>query len=376
MHSFYFNESLSAKKGLITHSVCTMNLFMKILLWIITLLFITAITIASAGWMASKPGYEGPVSDRFNGTTFENSGEIPAKTFFDVMKWYFQRDQGEWVEIPEEEVIFAEKPANNVTKGMVITYVNHSTFLIQTAGINILTDPVWSDRVSPFSFAGPKRFRPAGVRFEDLPPIDVVIISHNHYDHLDLNTIRRLEEKFQPRYIVPLGVKRLLKANWIRYIDELDWWEEQRIDTDITVHSVEAQHFSARGLFDRNKTLWSGYVIDTPSGNIYFAGDTGYGDFFKKIRQKHPNITVGLIPIGAYQPRWFMKPMHVNPEEAIQVHRDVGARISFGMHFGTFPLADDGMKDPENDFARAIQRPENIGVNFKLLKEGDSFTIR
>ncbi|MEX2477220.1 MAG: MBL fold metallo-hydrolase [Gracilimonas sp.] len=353
-----------------------MNLFVKILIWLITLLIVAAITIASAGWMASKPGYKGPVSEHFNGTTFENSGDVPSKTFLDVMKWYFQRDQGEWVEIPEEEVIYAEKPADNVTRGMVITYVNHSTFLIQTAGVNILTDPVWSDRVSPFSFAGPKRFRPAGIRFQDLPPIDVVLISHNHYDHLDLETLRKLEDKFQPRFIVPLGVKQLLKANWVRYIDELDWWEEQKIGSDISVHSVEAQHFSARGLFDRDKTLWSGYVIDTPSGNIYFAGDTGYGDFFKKIRQEHPNITVGLIPIGAYKPRWFMKPMHVNPEEAIQAHKDVGARISFGMHFGTFPLADDGMNDPENDFSRAIQRPENIGVNFKLLTEGDSFRVR
>lgn len=353
-----------------------MNLFLKILLWIISLLLIAAITIASAGWMASKPGYEGPTSDHFNGTTFENSGDVPDKTFIDVMKWYLQRDQGEWVKIPEEEVTFAKKPANNVTRGMVITYINHSTFLIQTAGVNILTDPVWSDRVSPLSFVGPKRFRPAGVKFEDLPKIDLVLISHNHYDHLDLETIKKLEKRFQPQFITPLGVSQLLEQSLIRYTYDLDWWEEKVIDSDITIHSVEAQHFSARGLFDRNKTLWSGYVIDTPAGDIYFAGDTGYGDFFKKIRSKHPSIKVGLIPIGSYKPQWFMQPMHTNPEEAIQVHKDVGAQISFGMHFGTFPLADDGMNEPENDFMRAIQKPENIGVNFKLLEEGDSFRIQ
>lgn len=352
-----------------------MNLFLKIVLWIISLLLIAAITIASAGWMASKPGYEGPTSDHFNGKTFENSGNVPDKTFFDVMEWYLQRDQGEWVTIPQEEVTFAEKPADNVTNGMVITYINHSTFLIQTAGVNILTDPVWSDRVSPLSFFGPKRFRPAGVKFEDLPKIDLVLISHNHYDHLDLETIEKLEERFQPQFITPLGVSQLLEQSLIRYTYDLDWWEEKVFDSDITIHSVEAQHFSARGLFDRNKTLWSGYVIDTPAGDVYFAGDTGYGEFFKKIRSKHSSIKVGLIPIGAYKPQWFMQPMHTNPEEAIQVHKDVGAQISFGMHFGTFPLADDGMNDPENDFIRAIQKPENIGVNFKLLEEGDSFQI-
>lgn len=345
------------------------------MLWIVSLLFVAAITIVSAGWIVSKPGYDGPVSDHFNGTTFENPGNIPSKDFFDIMKWYFQRDQGEWVEIEENEVTFAPKPADNVTDGMMITYVNHSTFLIQTAGVNILTDPVWSDRVSPVSFAGPKRFRPAGVKFEDLPPIDLVIISHNHYDHLDIETLKKLEKLYQPRFISPLGVAQLLENSGIKNTLDLDWWDEQAIDSDITVHSVQAQHFSARGLFDRDKTLWSGYVIETPAGNIYFAGDTGYGDFFKEIGQRHPDITVGLIPIGAYKPRWFMKPMHVNPEEAIQVHKDVGAEISFGMHFGTFPLADDGMKDPENDFSKAIRKPENQGVNFKLLTEGDSFRI-
>jgi L-ascorbate metabolism protein UlaG (beta-lactamase superfamily) len=353
-----------------------MNLFKKIMLWIAGLLITASLFITIVGWAVSKPGYQGPKSDHFNGTTFENPGDVPSKDFFDVMKWYFQRDQGEWNVVSEEEIIFAEQPDDNVTSGLKITYVNHSTFLIQTAGVNILTDPVWSKRVSPISFAGPKRFRPPGVRFKDLPPIDLIIISHNHYDHLDISTLKKLDEKFEPRVIVPLGVDIYLNQEGIQNTIPLDWEEGQPIDSDITVHSVQAQHFSARGLFDRDKTLWSGYVIDTPSGSVYFAGDTGYGDFFTNIGEKHPDIKVGLIPIGAYKPRWFMKPMHVNPEEAIQIHKDVGAEISFGMHFGTFPLADDGMKDPENDFAKAMQQPKNTGVNFKLLTEGDSFQVQ
>lgn len=345
------------------------------MLWIAVLLLLGVVVITAMGWFVSEPGHEGPTSDHFNGTTFENPGDVPAKDFFDVMKWYLQRDQGEWNEIPENEVTFAPKPSDAVTDGMVITYVNHSTFLIQTAGVNILVDPVWSDRVSPVSYAGPKRFRPVGLKFEDLPPIDLVLISHNHYDHLDLETLKKLESQFDPRFIVPLGVELLLNQEGMDDTYPLDWWESQPIDSDITVHAVQAQHFSARGLFDRDKTLWVGYVIETPAGNVYFAGDSGYGDFFKKIGQKH-DIKVGLIPIGAYKPRWFMSPMHVDPAEAIQVHKDVGAEISFGMHFGTFPLADDGMDDPANDFAEAIQKPENRGVNFKLLEEGDSFEIK
>ena len=353
-----------------------MNLLKKIMFWITGLVITISLFVAVAGWAVSKPGYKGPKSDHFNGNTFKNPGNVPSKDFFDVMKWYFQRDQGEWTEIPEEEITFAERPDDNVTSGMKITYVNHSTFLIQTAGVNILTDPVWSKRVSPMSFAGPKRFRPPGVRFEDLPPIDLIILSHNHYDHLDISTLKKLDAKYEPRVIVPLGVDVYLNQEGIQNTIALDWEQSQPIDSDITVHSVRAQHFSARGLFDRDKTLWSGYVIDTPSGSVYFAGDTGYADFFTNIGEKHPDIKIGLIPIGAYKPRWFMKPMHVNPEEAIQIHKDIGAEISFGMHFGTFPLADDGMKDPENDFSKAIQKPENAGVNFKLLTEGDTFILQ
>lgn len=346
-----------------------------IMIWVSVLLMVGAAAIASIGWAVSKPGYNGPVSNHFNGTTFSNPGNVPEKGFFDVMKWYMQRDQGEWTPVPESEITYAPKPADAIVEGMVITYVNHSTFLIQTAGVNILVDPVWSDRVSPFSFAGPKRFRPPGVRFEDLPPINLVLISHNHYDHLDIETLKKINARFQPRFVAPLGVDLLLNQEGIDNTFTLDWWESKPIDSDITVHAVQAQHFSARGLFDRNKTLWAGFVIDTPSGGVYFAGDTGYGDFFKEIGRRY-DIKVGLIPIGAYKPRWFMSPVHVDPAEAIQAHKDVGADISFGMHYGTFPLADDGMNDPQKDFSEAIQKPENRGVNFKLITEGDSFELK
>lgn len=344
--------------------------------WISLFLLVAVLFIPATGWILSQPGYDGPKSDNFNGTTFENVKKIPGKGFFDVMEWYLNRDQGEWEEIPEDEVSYAEAPASAVMDALAITYVNHSTFLIQTAGLNILTDPVWSDRVSPFSFAGPKRMRPPGLKYQDLPEIDVVLISHNHYDHLDLSTLKKLNKQFSPTFVVPLGVDRLLQKNGIKNTVTLDWWQEHVMNGKLSFHSVPAQHFSARGLFDRDKTLWAGYVLETEFGAVYFAGDTGYGPIFEDIGNRFKPVKVALIPIGAYKPRWFMSPVHLDPAEAIQVHKELQAEISFGMHFGTFPLADDGQYEPKEDFARAMQLPENQQVNFKLLTEGDTFTLQ
>lgn len=353
-----------------------LTLVKTFMLWILSLLIIVMLGITTIGWWFSGPGYNGPTSNHFNGSTFENLEDVEAKGFIDVLKWSFNRDEGEWTELTEKDVTFAEKPVQIVTNSLAITYVNHATFLIQNGGLNILTDPVWSDRVSPLSFAGPKRMRPPGIRFQDLPDIDLVIISHNHYDHLDIETLKKLNDHHSPKFIIPLGVDLYLNQEGISNTVSLDWWDENSVSESIKVTSVPAQHFSARGLFDRNKTLWAGYVLETDSGNVYFAGDTGYGNFFKEIGKRFENITVGLIPIGAYKPRWFMSPIHVNPEEAIQVHKDVNAEISFGMHFGTFPLADDGMEEPRNDFYEAMQKPENVGVNFRLFTEGDTFRLQ
>ncbi len=346
------------------------------MLWILGLLIIVAIGITMIGWWFSAPGYNGPASDHFNGTTFENLNNVSARGFLDVLKWSMNRETGQWSQLTGDDVSFAKKPAARVSDGLAITYVNHATFLIQADGLNILTDPVWSDRASPLSFAGPKRMRPPGLKFEDLPEIDLVLISHNHYDHLDIETLKKINSTYSPEFVVPLGVDLYLNDEGISKTTALDWWENETAAESLGVHSVPAQHFSARGLFDRNRTLWSGYVLETSSGNIYFAGDTGYGDFFTDIGERFEPVKVGLIPIGAYKPRWFMKPVHVNPEEAIQIHKDLNAEISFGMHYGTFPLADDGMKEPVDDFSKAIQKPENVGVNFKLLTEGDTFMLQ
>ncbi len=242
-----------------------------------------------------------------------------------------------------------------------ITWIGHATFLIQVAGVNILTDPIFSDRASPVSFAGPKRLARPGLTFESLPEIDAVIISHNHYDHLDRRTIERLGAK--PAYFVPLGVDA-----WLH-----DLKLEATLEAlgDVVLHAVPTQHFSGRSLFDRNEALWCGWVIETPAGNVYFAGDTGYSPDFKEIGGRFGGMEVSMIPIGAYRPRWFMGPVHVDPAQAVQVHQDVRSKLSIGMHWGTFSLADEPAAEPPIYLHRVLQQNDLSGTDFRVLKFGE-----
>lgn len=331
---------------------------------------IIIIFVISVGYAVSAPGYSGTTSDHFDGKKFINRVGYDDKGFDQLLKWMFTRKPGEWSEKTEADITYGPKPADRISDSShVITYINHSTFLIQTDGLNIITDPVYSERVSPFSFAGPKRMRPPGIRFDDLPDIDFVLLSHNHYDHLDINTLKKINEIHAPVFITPLGVDLYLHKKGITNTVSLDWWQAHVVNDSVSISAVEAQHFSSRGMFDRDKTLWAGYVIEATSGNIYFAGDTGYNNFFEKIGRDYAPIKTALIPIGAYIPRWFMSPVHVDPKQAVQIHKEVGAELSIGMHYGTFPLADDGELDPINDLEEAMN-----GENFVLLTEGSSLT--
>ena len=320
----------------------------------------------SIGWIILAPGYKGPESNHFNGATFKNLNNVEAKGFGDVLKWMMRRDKEPWQEKPD---LPYGSPPQAKSEELNITFVNHSTFLIQWNGLNILTDPIWSERTSPVSFAGPKRMRPPGIRFEDLPKIDAIIISHNHYDHLDLPTVRKLEKKYQPLFIVPLGVDLFLKNKGISRIEVMDWWEEKRIE-EFTIACVPAQHFSGRGMGDRDKTLWAGYVIMHQKQKLYYVGDTGYGPFFQQVKEKYAPIDVALIPIGAYKPKWFMSPIHMSPSEAVQVHRELEVGTSIAMHYGTFPLADDGHDDPVIDLRKAMEEQKVPVEKFILLEEG------
>jgi L-ascorbate metabolism protein UlaG (beta-lactamase superfamily) len=246
-------------------------------------------------------------------------------------------------------------------KGLRTTLVNHSTVLLQQRGSNILTDPVWSERVSPLSWIGPRRRRNPGVSWEQLPPIDSVLISHNHYDHLDLPTLRRLAARGDSTFIVPVGVARLLRAENIGDAHELDWGESLSLP-GFTIHCVPAMHFSGRGIH-RNRTLWCGYVIEYQERLVYFAGDTGFGPHFSWIRERFGSPDLALLPIGAYEPRWFMSPVHMAPEEAVRAHDILAARTSIAIHHGTFQLGDEAIDTPKNQLIACAQQKPFMVLN-------------
>jgi L-ascorbate metabolism protein UlaG (beta-lactamase superfamily) len=233
--------------------------------------------------------------------------------------------------------------------------VNHATTLIQMDGLNILTDPMWSERASPVQWAGPRRFHAPGIAFEHLPPIDLVVLSHNHYDHLDIGSLRRLSREHRPRIVVPLGVRAFLERKGIRGAEEGDWWTERPVGDGVRLTTVPAKHFSGRGLLDRDRTLWASYVIAGPAGNVYFAGDTGFGPHFEEVRQRFGAIRLAILPIGAYEPLWFMSRVHVSPTEALRAHGVLGASTSLAIHFGTFQLADDGQLEAPRRLEELLQ---------------------
>jgi L-ascorbate metabolism protein UlaG (beta-lactamase superfamily) len=257
----------------------------------------------------------------------------------------------------------------------LVTFIGHSTFLIQTAAGNILTDPMYSRRAGPLNMFGPPRARQPAVRFEDLPPISTVLLSHNHYDHCDVPTLRMLATRFDPVLVTPLGNGALARSSGMRKVEELDWWDESRI-ARLPIVLTPAQHFSARTPFDRNRALWGGFVLAAGSGGrIYFAGDTAYASFFGDIRDRLGPIDLALLPIGAYEPRWFMQAVHMNPAEAVQAHLDLDPRESIGMHFGTFPLTTEGIDEPLRALEAACRARAIPASRFRTLGFGDSMRV-
>lgn len=323
------------------------------------------------GFAACAPRYRGPVTDHFTGKKFINPA-ITERPSGNVLEWLLHRDKGPWPEQPNAFV--GPRPATRVEgDSLVVTFVNHSTFLLQTNGLNILTDPVWSDRVGPTSWLGIKRRRPPGLRFDELPPIDVVLLSHSHYDHLDLPTIRKLVKAHNPLFVTPLGVSYLLRRAGGRVARELDWNDTLRISEKLSLTCTEAQHFSNRGLGDRDKTLWAGYLLQTTYGSVYFCGDSGYGPHFKRIgeqarRSASGPIKLALLPIGSYRPEWFMAPVHVSPASAVRALVDLKASKAVGIHFGTFQQGDDGLLEPAQDLKKALDI-HNVSANRFLVPE-------
>jgi L-ascorbate metabolism protein UlaG (beta-lactamase superfamily) len=303
----------------------------------------------------------------FDGKRFFNPDAPQVRGFLDALRWKLTSR-------PEPSPRFVAdveqtKPPAGVDGGELrITLINHATVLIQQSGSNILTDPVWSKRASPLTWIGPRRRRMPGVRFEDLPRIDTVLLSHNHYDHLDLAALRLLAERGRSQFIVPVGVGRLLRSQSIGPVSELDWGESVSLG-DTTIHSVPALHFSARAILDRNRTLWCGYMIEAAGRMVYFAGDTAFGDHFALIRERFGAPRVALLPIGAYEPRWFMSPVHMAPDDAARAHHILGAQTSIAIHHGTFQLTDESLDTP-----RRVLR-ESAPDSFLVVDNGQSVTL-
>ncbi len=341
---------------------------------VISVVSILAVALFVVDKLLSAPKYDADTSNHFDGTKFINPDNAGTHRYREVLKWWLSgNDKGHWSKVDNNTSSGFPAPVNNVSRNEFrVTFINHATFLLQIDGLNILTDPIWSYRASPYQWIGPKRMRDPSIAFDNLPAIDAVLISHNHYDHLDIRTAEKLHRQHNPQFIVPLGVEKLLHDHGISQTTDLDWWATHSLSDNLSLTAVPAQHFSGRGLFDRNKTLWCGYVLHSSHGNIYFAGDTGFGDFIHQISERFGPIHTSFLPIGAYKPRWFMKAIHMCPEEAVRAHKNLQSRQSIGMHFGTFPMADDGMREPVEDLQNARMQHRIKSDQFFILDEGET----
>ena len=307
----------------------------------------------------SAPGYKGPKSDHFDGERFFNRTPM-TKSFLDYLWMRLstkREDWPKWVDEKPKEVP-ADFTDNKSIKAIVI---NHSTVLLNIDGTIVLTDPIYADRASPFSWYGPKRVREPAIKFEDLPKIDVILISHNHYDHLNITTLQRLAKRDRPLILAGLGNDLLFKEYNIGNNKDLDWNQSVQFK-NLKFTFTYSQHWSARGLFDRRKTLWGGFVIESLLGNVFFAGDTGYSSHFKEQGEKYGPFELALIPIGGYEARYFMKFSHINPEEAVKAHLELRSKKSLGIHFGTFQLTNEKIDQPKIDLNLAR-------IRLKVLKE-------
>ncbi|MCH7859703.1 MAG: MBL fold metallo-hydrolase [Candidatus Marinimicrobia bacterium] len=324
------------------------------------------------------PGMERP--SHHTDTGFRNPwpGSSPEHGFKEFFKWRRTRKDGtrpRYGEVvntlplrePRWEIINA--PGGR----LVVTWLGHAAFLIQMDGLNILTDPNFSERASPVQFAGPRRVTPLPVEPDRLPPIDVVVISHNHYDHLDKGTVRRLGNG--PTWYVPLGLKGWFARQGVTRVVELDWWDRVDLKAGREIICVPAKHFSSRTLWDRNETLWAGWVLASPDHRVYFAGDTGYSQHFADIGERAGPLDLALLPIGAYNPEWFMSSVHITPDQAVQAHRDLSARRTIGMHWGTFILTDEPFLEPPRRLRESAARAGLSAEEVLVMEHGETLVL-
>lgn len=331
--------------------------------------FVTVLGWARAA-RAANSYYEGPVSDHFDGRRFFLPG-ARYKTSSEVMRWSMTRKPSVWPQAFPSP--FEDKPPARVGDGgLRVTLIGHASFLIQCGGLNFLADPVFSERASPVGFAGPRRVNPPGIKPEHLPEIDAILLTHNHYDHMDLPSLKQIVDRHRARIITPLGNDTILRAGGIEAtMSVLDWGESVALANGVSVHAVPAAHWSARGLFDRRFALWCAFVLTTPAGVVYHIGDTAYHQpLFRQVRERFGAPRLALLPIGAYEPRWFMRDQHMDPEEAVRAFVDCGARAAIGHHWGTFQLTDEAADAPAQSLAAALERQGLAADRFRPFWPG------
>ncbi len=326
----------------------------------------------------TNPYYEGPTSDHFDGVKFFIDGHSSDAGRMDLIKWRLNGEKAQWPQtFPSPHG--NDRPPTHVANATRISYIGHASILIQTHGVNILVDPVWSKRASPFQFAGPARVNDPGIDIADLPPIDAVLVSHNHYDHLDLATLTKLATNPKTRFLAPLANDAIMQGHDPRIKTQtFDWGDTTELGRGVKVHFEPAYHWSARGLFDRRMALWCAFVIETPSGKIYHIADTAWGDngaLFGDMKKKHGEITLAILPIGAYAPRWFMKRNHIDPNEAVAIMQACGAQQAMAHHWGTFQLTDEPIDEPPQLLEKALLRENIARDRFRIVRPGAALDL-
>lgn len=328
--------------------------------------------------------YKGPISDHFDGRVFFNPGHEGPKSFGEFLRWNLMETSERWPDSfpsPHPPLAAAKLTGDAARDRVRVAFIGHASFLVQAQGRNILFDPVWSDRASPVSFAGPRRLNPPGIAFDDLPRIDTVVITHNHYDHLDVVTLQRLWARDKPRLVTPLGNDTVLRQEVFTgayastpglRIDTVDWGATVALDNGVKLHAVPSLHWSARGMRDRRHALWASFVVETPAHRLYHVGDTGFGEgtIFREARARFGDMDLALLPIGAYEPRWFMRGQHMNPADAVAAFELLGAKRAVGHHWGTFKLTNEGIERPAQHLAQALAERGIAPARFEALRPG------